>query len=235
MSLYKRKGGATGFWYIRYRNADGKLLRRSTRTQNKEEAAAMLAEAEAEVALQKRAELEQAVGDGKPTAKPRRFSWRRWTIDVVLWNRDIPQARYHRVLARKTERPNVPALGEVITTAQVRDREAAVAAAHRFLDEFAGGVHGAMSIGIEIAAPEQSVEDERQARLRSYRVTSEAMEQAKALGLRGDIEGYLQGVAFYSEPYSHPRANRRYANVIIRLENLTVTWVAFADRSSEPA
>jgi hypothetical protein len=209
-------------------------VRRSTRTQNKEEAAAMLAEAEAEVALQKRAELEQAVSESKPTAKPRRFNWRRWTTDVVLWDTETRGSLHSRILGKRTERPQLTALGEIIATAQVPDRQAAVAAAHRFLDEFAGEVHGAMSIGIEIAAPEQAVEDERQARLRSYKVTREAIEQAKALGLRGDVEWELKGMAFHSEPYAHPRGNRRYRNLILRLEGRTLIGVALADGSTEP-
>jgi hypothetical protein len=232
MGIYKRKG--TDFWHLRYRAADGKLVRRSSGTKDRGEAQAILAEAEAEVAAQKRIKLEQAVTGGEPMAKPPRFSWRRWTTDVVRWNRDIPQSRYGRLLARKTERPEVTALGEIIASAQVADREAAVTAAHRFLDEFAGEVHGGMSIAIEISAPEQAVEDERQARLRSYKVTPEAIEQAKALGLRGDVEWELKGIAFHSEPYTHPRGNRRYGNMILRVEDRTVTWVGSADGSSEP-
>ena len=194
----------------------------------------MLAEVEAEVAQEKRAKLEEAVTGAKPTTKPRRFNWRRWTTDVVLWDSDTRQSLYYRVLGKRTERPQLTALGEIIATAQVADREAAVTAAHRFLDEFAHQAHGAMSIAIEIAAPEQAVEDERQARLRSYKVTPEAIEQAKALGMRGDVEWELKGIAFHSEPYTHPRANRRYGNLIIRLEGLTVTWVGCADGSSKP-
>jgi hypothetical protein len=234
MGIYKRRGKGTEVWYLRYCDADAKLVRRSSRTQNKEQAAAMLAEAEAQVARRKRAKLEEEGTREEPTAKPRRFNWRRWTADAVVWNRGLPQSRYGRLLARKTERPEVTALGEIIASAQVADREAALAAAHRFLDEFAGEVHGAMSIAIEISAPEQAVEGEQQARMRSYRVSPEAIEQAKALGLRGDIESYLQGIAFYSEPYAHPRANRRYANLIIHLQGRTITWVGFADGSSEP-
>jgi hypothetical protein len=131
MGIYKRKG--TDFWHLRYRAADGKLVRRSSGTKDRGEAEAILAEAEAEVAAQKRSKLEQAVTGAKPMAKPPRFSWRRWTTDVVRWHRDIPQSRYGRLLARKTERPEVTALGEIIASAQVADREAAVAAAHILL------------------------------------------------------------------------------------------------------
>jgi hypothetical protein len=234
MGIYKRKGEATDVWYLRYWDADGKLVRRSSGTQDKEEAAAMLAEAEAELARERRAKLEEEVTGAKRLTKPRRFNWRLWTADVTSWDSDTRRSLYYRVLGKRTERPQLTALGEIIATVQVLDREAAVAAGHKFLDEFAGEVRGAKSIAIEINAPEQAVEEERQARLRSFRVSPEAMEQAKALGLSGDIEAHLQGVAFYSEPYAHPRANRRYGNFIIRLEGLTVMWVAFADGSSEP-
>jgi hypothetical protein len=234
MSIYKRKGEVTGFWYIRYRDAEGKVVRRSSRTRNKEEAAALLAEAEAEVARQKRAKLEEGLTRATPAIKPRRFNWRHWTTDVVRWDSDTKGSLHDRVLGKRTERPQLTALGEIIATVQVPDHEAAVAAGHRFLDAFAGEVRGAKSLAIEISAPEQAVEDERQARLRSYKVSPEAMEQAKRLGLRGDVEWELKGIAFHSEPYTHARANRRYGNFILRLENLTVTWVGFADGSSEP-
>jgi hypothetical protein len=229
MSVYKRKGEVAGFWYLRYRDAEGKLVRRSSRTQNKEEAAAMLAEAEAGVARQKRAKLEEADPGAKPAAKPRRFNWKQWTTDVVAWDSDTRGSLHDRVLGKRTERPQLTALGEIIATAQVPNREAAVAAGHRFLGEFAGEVRGAKSISVEINAPEQAVEEERQARLRSYKVSPEAMEQAKRLGLRGDIERHLQGVAFYSEPYAHPRANRRWGRILINLHGLVVSWVGFAD------
>jgi hypothetical protein len=234
MGIYKRKAEGTDVWYLRYWDSDGKLVRKSSGTTNKAEAQAMLAEAEAEVALQKRAKLEQAVTGEKPTTTPRRFNWRRWTTDVVLWDSDIPQSRYGRLLARKTERPDVTALGEIIATVQVPDRKAAIAAGHRFLEEFAHEAHGARSIEVHISAPEQTVEEEREAWLRSYKVTPEAMEHAKALGIRGDVERYLQSIAFHSEGYDHPRANRRYGNVLIRLEGLIVSWVEIVDDSSEP-
>ena len=171
MGIYKRKG--TDFWYLRYWDANGKLVRRSSGTNHRGAAEAMLAEAEAEVAREKRSKLEQAVTGGEPIAKPPRFNWRRWTTDVVVWNRDIPQFRYDRLLARKTERPKVPALGEIIATVQVSDRWAAVGAGHRLLDQFAHEVRGAVSIEIHISGPEQAVEDEREARLRSIKVTPE--------------------------------------------------------------
>jgi hypothetical protein len=234
MGIYKRKGEATDFWHIRYRDADGTLVRRSSGTKDRGEARAMLAEAEAEVARQKRAKLEQEVTGAKPTTRPPRFNWRRWTTDVVRWDSDTRQSLYYRVLGKRTERPQLTALGEIIATVQVPDREAAITAAHRLLDEFAGEVHGAMSMAVEISAPEQTVEEERHARLRSYRVTPEAIEQAKALGMRGDVEWDLKGIAFHSEPYTDPRGNRRYGNLILRVEDRTVTWVGFAEGSSEP-
>lgn len=233
MGVYKRKGEAGGFWHIRYRDADGKLVRRSSGTKDRAEAQAMLAEAEAEVARLKRAKLEQAV-TGEPVTKPRRFNWRRWTVDSLVWHRDLPQSRYDRLLARRTERLDVPALGEVIEITQVNDRQAAIAAGHRLLDQFAHEVRGAISLEIHISGPEQAIEDEREARLRSIKVTPEAIEQARALGMRGDVENRLRSMALASQPYSHPHANRRAGPVILRLEGQIVEWVGVADDSSKP-
>ena len=47
MGIYKRKGEATEVWYLRYRDFDGKLVRKSSGTTNKAVAQAMLAAAEA--------------------------------------------------------------------------------------------------------------------------------------------------------------------------------------------
>lgn len=232
MSIYKRKG--TDFWYLRYWDADGKLVRRSSGTNDRFEAQAMLAEAEAGVAREKRSKLEQAVTGGEPIAKPRRFNWRRWTTDVVVWNRDLPQSRYGRLLARKTERPDLPALGEIVDTAQVIDRQAAIAAGHRLLDRFAHEVRGAVSMEIHISGPEQAIEDEWEAWLRSIKVTPEAIEQAKALGMRGDVECRLRSMAYYSEPYAHTRANRRYENFALKIEVADVVWLGLVDPARRP-
>jgi hypothetical protein len=233
MGIYKRKGEGTEVWYLRYWDFDGKLVRKSSGTTNKAVAQAMLAAAEAE-ARQKRAQLEQAVTGETPTTKQRRFSWRHWTTDALLWHRDLPQSRYDRLLARKTERPKVPALGEIIETAQVTDRQAAIAAGHLLLDQFAHEVRGAVSIEIHISGPEQAIEDEWEARLRSIKVTPEAVEQAKALGMRGNVESQLRIMALNSQPYPHPRANRREGPFILHLEGQVVRWVGFADDSSGP-
>ena len=61
MGIYKRRGESTDVWYLRYWDADDKLVRRSSGTKDRKKALAMLAEAEAEVALQKRARFQQTV------------------------------------------------------------------------------------------------------------------------------------------------------------------------------
>ena len=61
MGIYKRKSEGTDVWYLRYWDTDGNLVRRSSGTKDRRKAEAMLAEAEAEVALQRRARFEQAV------------------------------------------------------------------------------------------------------------------------------------------------------------------------------
>jgi hypothetical protein len=59
MGIYKREG--SDVWYLRYWDANGKLVRRTSGTKNEAEAQAVLAEAQAEVALQKRAKFDHAV------------------------------------------------------------------------------------------------------------------------------------------------------------------------------
>jgi hypothetical protein len=51
MSIYQREGSAN--WWLRYRNADGKIVRRSAKTTVKEVALAQLAKAEAVVVEEK--------------------------------------------------------------------------------------------------------------------------------------------------------------------------------------
>ena len=51
MSIYQREGSAN--WWLRYRGADGKIVRRSAKTTVKEVAQAQLAEAEAAVIEEK--------------------------------------------------------------------------------------------------------------------------------------------------------------------------------------
>jgi hypothetical protein len=100
-------------------------------------------------------------------SKPSRFNWRRWTVDVVRWDSDTPQSRYGRLLARKTERPKLTELGEIIASAQVADREAAVAAAHDFIDKFAHAASGTVSVEVHISGPEKAIEEEWESRLRA--------------------------------------------------------------------
>ena len=97
--------------------------------------------------------------------KPAKFDWKSWTIDAVLWDSNTPSSRYGRLLARKTERPKLSALGKIIATAQVSDREAAVAAGHDLLDKFAPEAHGTVTLEIHLSGPEQAVEDEWEERL----------------------------------------------------------------------
>lgn len=61
-SIYKPDDDRTKNWYIVYRNADGKLVRRSARTKDADKARAKLAELEPEVGLEKMAR-------GRPSAR----------------------------------------------------------------------------------------------------------------------------------------------------------------------
>ena len=82
-----------------------------------------------------------------------RYNWRWWTIDAVSWDSDTRQSLRERVLGKRTERPKLTALGRMIESAQVRDREAAIALGHEFLDRFAHEARGTISVEIRISPP----------------------------------------------------------------------------------
>jgi hypothetical protein len=54
-----------------------------------------------------------------------------------------------------------------------------------------------LSLEIHIHPPEQDVQDES-----VYQVTAQALEQARALGIEGDIEGQIKRMARDGSPYS---------------------------------
>ena len=71
MGIYKRKREGTDVWYLRYWDAEDRLVRRSSGTKDRRKAEAMLAEPE--VALQKRAKFERAftaLGREEPQGMP---------------------------------------------------------------------------------------------------------------------------------------------------------------------
>ena len=115
-------------------------------------------------------------------------------------------------------------LGQQINVVEVTDRAFAIAVAHHFLDRHAEEAAGRMSLEIHVHPPEQDVEDES-----AYRVSDEVLEQARQLGLEGDVEQQVKRMARHGTPYTHPSANLRHGRFILMVEGNDVTWIGLVD------
>ena len=147
-----------------------------------------------------------------------------WTVEAVRWEFRKHKTEYERLLAKKGEEGPGVQLGQRIAGADVEDREFAIAIGRHFLDRFAEEAAGRMSLEIHIHPPAKDVEDES-----AYRVTDEVLEQARQLGLEGDVEAQIKRMARDGTPYTHPRANLRHGRFILKVEGNDVTWVGLAD------
>jgi hypothetical protein len=100
----------------------------------------------------------------------------------------------------------------------------AIAVARHFLDRFAEEAAGRMSLEIHIYPPEKDIEDER-----AYRVSEEVLEQARKLGVEGDVEQQVRRMARDATPYTHPKAGLRHGRFALKIEGNTVTWIGLVD------
>jgi hypothetical protein len=67
------------------------------------------------------------------------------------------------------------------------------------LPRFAEEAAGRMTLELHIHPPEEDVEDED-----AYRVSDEVLEQARKLGVEGDVEQKIKRMARDGTPYTHP-------------------------------
>ena len=147
-----------------------------------------------------------------------------WTVEAVRWEFRKHKTEYERLLAKKGEEGPGVQLGQRIAGADVEDREFAVAIAHHFLDRFAGEAAGRMSLEVHLHPPLRDVEDEN-----AYKVSDEVLEQARQLGVEGDVEQQIKLMARDGTPYTHRRANLRHGRFILTVEGNDVTWIGLAD------
>jgi hypothetical protein len=143
-----------------------------------------------------------------------------WTVEAVRWEFREHETEYQRLLAKKRDKGPGVQLGQRIAGADVEDREFAVAIGHHFLDRFAQEAAGRMSLEIHVHPPEQDLEDES-----AYKVPEEIIEQARQLGIEGDIEAEIKRMAKEGTPYTHPRANLRHGGFALNVEGNDVTWI----------
>jgi hypothetical protein len=152
-----------------------------------------------------------------------------WTVEAVRWDFREHESEYQRLLARKGEKGPGVQLGQQISAIDVPDRDFALVAAHHLLDRHIEEAAGRMSLEIHVHPPEQDLEDES-----VYVVPEEVLEQARTLGIEGDVEQQIKRMARDATPYTHPRANLRHGRFILKVEGNDVVWLGLADGPGRP-
>ena len=152
-----------------------------------------------------------------------------WTVEAFRWEFREHETEYQRVLAKKAEKGPGVQLGEGITRAEVADRPFAIAVAHHLLDRHAEEAAGRMSLEIHIHPPEQDLGDEN-----VYTVRDEVLEQARALGIEGDVEHQVKVMARDATPFTHPKWRLRHGRYALRIEGNAVTSIALVDPPKRP-
>ena len=118
-------------------------------------------------------------------------------------------------------------LGESLTAISVTDRPFAIAVAHHFLDRYAEEAAGRMSLEVHVHPPEQDLGDAN-----VYTVSEEVLEQARALGIEGDVEHEVKVMARDGTPFKGHLRHGRYA---MRVEGNAVIWIGLADPPKGPS
>ena len=152
-----------------------------------------------------------------------------WTVEALRWEFREHRSEYERLLAKKGEKGPGVQLGERIERVEVPDRPFAIAIAHHLLERHAEEAAGRMSLEVHVHPPEQDVEDET-----AYKVSEEILEQARKLGIEGDVEQQVRRMARDGTPYTHPKANLRHGRFILKVEGNDVTWIGLADPPRGP-
>jgi hypothetical protein len=154
-----------------------------------------------------------------------------WTVEVLRWEFRKHETEHERLAAEQGEEGPGVQLGQRIAGADVEDRELALAIAHHFLDRFAEEAAGRMSLEVHLHPPLRDVEDEN-----AYKVTDEVLEQARKLGVEGNVEQQVTRMARKgTHDYPHREANLRHGQFILKVEGNDVTWIGLADSPRRPS
>jgi hypothetical protein len=152
-----------------------------------------------------------------------------WTVEAVRWEFYEHESAYQRLLAKKREKGPGVQLGQQITAIEVGDRELAIAIARHLLNRYAEEAVGTMSLEVHIHPPGRHLEDET-----VYQVKDEVLEQARELGVEGNIKQQVQRMVRDATPHPDPQATRRFGGYIMRVERGTVTWIGLVDPLPAP-
>jgi hypothetical protein len=154
---------------------------------------------------------------------------RRWTISAVTWTLENPDYESRIFLGVQIENPAEEVwMTKYLETVEAPDFERAVAAGHELLDRHAHAA-GEFSLEIYVTPPQLPHPEQGRLGIRDYKVTPEALKQARAIGLRGrDLEGRIARLARHSVPFEQDIANRRFRGVILKIEDGLVSWINLA-------
>lgn len=133
-------------------------------------------------------------------------------------------------MAKKREKGPGVQLGQQIAAVDVENRDLAIVIARHLLSRFAEEAAGRMSLEIHVYPPEKDLEDES-----VYVVPEEVLEQARKLGVEGDVEAQIKRMARDATPYTHPRANLRHGRFLLKVEGNDVVWLGPVDQPQGPS
>ena len=66
---------------------------------------------------------------------------------------------------------------------------------------------------------------------REYAVSPSVLEQARAIGMYGNVEGRIKRMAQAAVPFKHPPASHRFDSYLFRIEGDTVVMIMKFDPS----
>jgi hypothetical protein len=152
-----------------------------------------------------------------------------WTISAVTWVLENPDFSSRISLGFKIEDPAKEVeMTHTLETLEAPDLDHALNAAHALLDKHAGRV-GEYGLEVWVHAPQLPHAEQERLGIRDYKLTPEALKQARAIGLRGrDLEGRIARLARHSVPFEHRIANRRFRGILMRLEHDVISWLDLA-------
>jgi hypothetical protein len=152
-----------------------------------------------------------------------------WRVNAVTWVLENPDYTSRILLGVKIEDPAAElTMTKHLESVDAPDLDHAIAAAHALLDKHSEQV-GEYALEIYVNAPQPPHAEEERLGIRQYKLTPEALKQARAIGLRGrDIEARVARLVRHATPFEHPTANLRFRGIIMRVEDDHVTWIDLA-------
>jgi hypothetical protein len=152
-----------------------------------------------------------------------------WAIDVVHWVLENPEYKAEIAFGMEIADPAKEIEStRTIESAEAPDLEGALALAHQLLDKHIENA-GEFALEVYVSPPVPPHPEQERLGVKDYKLTPQARQQARAIGLRGrDIEARISRLARHAAPFDHKVANLRFRGIIMRVEADTVSWIDLA-------